>query len=484
MRQCTPFVVFFTCLILGLSITLLVHLQSSKLNHGLYTFLRTIYEPLVFRKPPLTDEEKKTSRDQLFLKYDGDVYDSRKVFGNQILGVQNQGACGSCVVFALLSLMSDQIALTHQQPAFALSVQYVLDCLSQSPSYIKDVVSIATKINPTVSKEKNLFPYITRYEMCTGNFEPVVAFYLRQSEQHGVVSETCFPYEYSVPYDFYLPFLRRLRLLLKYKTPVVVCLSLSLVFSLLFMVFHHTLKNPTQHTVAALIVYILCTLCLLLGTLFVFESYRVRDVLLAVQKQIVYHTVHVNRLVMRQSQNTMTCDIQTQKNTSPCFLSQCTGNTNEKPVKYFLKTFVHLSGSTSGQQTTHDVLKENHGGFLWPINTSYRSLTLEQKIRLLKSSIIQYRSIGVAFKLIPSFYTFSSDEDYRPPYAVDIDPETQDIRYRGGHVVSIVGYTETAWILRNQWGKEWGRMDDPGYIYWAFGALEFETQNEFFAVTV
>ena len=43
-------------------------------------------------------------------------------------------------------------------------------------------------------------------------------------------------------------------------------------------------------------------------------------------------------------------------------------------------------------------------------------------------------------------------------------PNTGD-RMLGGHAVTIVGYTKTAFIIRNSWSEQWG---DNGYTYYPF----------------
>ena len=37
--------------------------------------------------------------------------------------------------------------------------------------------------------------------------------------------------------------------------------------------------------------------------------------------------------------------------------------------------------------------------------------------------------------------------------------------YKGGHAMTVVGYTEDSYIIRNSWGERWG---DDGYCYYKF----------------
>jgi len=48
----------------------------------------------------------------------------------------------------------------------------------------------------------------------------------------------------------------------------------------------------------------------------------------------------------------------------------------------------------------------------------------------------------------------------------------QPLTIRGGHAVALVGYTSTAFIVRNSWGKKWG---DKGFAYasWSYAQTAF-----------
>jgi hypothetical protein len=49
-------------------------------------------------------------------------------------------------------------------------------------------------------------------------------------------------------------------------------------------------------------------------------------------------------------------------------------------------------------------------------------------------------------------------------------------KLQGGHCVSVVGYTEDNFIIRNSWGENWG---EKGYSYWSF--IDWDIQLELFS---
>lgn len=51
-------------------------------------------------------------------------------------------------------------------------------------------------------------------------------------------------------------------------------------------------------------------------------------------------------------------------------------------------------------------------------------------------------------------------------------------RFRGGHAVVIVGWTEDAWIVKNSWGIKWPKNGaEPGYFMIARGTNEAEVES-------
>lgn len=152
----------------------------------------------------------------------------------------------------------------------------------------------------------------------------------------------------------------------------------------------------------------------------------------------------------------------------------------DDPNPVFLDNSVYITPLSGSIIADAKVLSLFHDGFQWPVrNPEYDRLSTLEKIGVLKTAIREHQSIGVIFVTIPSFYTFHENSDYHPPYPVDIDTNSHDLLVITTHVVSLVGFTNTAWIVRNQFGTGWGRSDDPGYLYWAFGAMDFES-NVFF----
>ena len=66
----------------------------------------------------------------------------------------------------------------------------------------------------------------------------------------------------------------------------------------------------------------------------------------------------------------------------------------------------------------------------------------------------------IVIPIYSSFMSVKSNGIVKMPTATD--------GYIGGHAVTIVGYTQTYWIVRNSWGIKWG---DNGYCYFPISYL-------------
>lgn len=94
---------------------------------------------------------------------------------------------------------------------------------------------------------------------------------------------------------------------------------------------------------------------------------------------------------------------------------------------------------------------------------------------VLKNTLMRFGTIVFIWQLPESFLDneiTSRPTDYDP---ADF-PDRQNIV--GGHGMCIIGWTKTAWIVRNSWGMDWGHPQDPGCIHIRFGGLrEFQSDS-------
>lgn len=94
---------------------------------------------------------------------------------------------------------------------------------------------------------------------------------------------------------------------------------------------------------------------------------------------------------------------------------------------------------------------------------------------VLKNNLLRFGTVVFAWTFPESFTDHeitSRPTDYDP---ADF-PDRQKIV--GGHAMCIIGWTKTAWIVRNSWGMDWGHPKDPGCIHIRFGGLrEFQPDS-------
>ena len=124
-----------------------------------------------------------------------DKFDCREQWSNAVSPLTNQYTCGSCVVNAATSMLSDRTAIAKGWPyAPALSVQYVLDCLAETDicpvgSYHHVILALLTRA-PVESEQMNSKLYTTNSKYgggtCTALCYPLTAggsFELRQANK-------------------------------------------------------------------------------------------------------------------------------------------------------------------------------------------------------------------------------------------------------------------------------------------------------------
>lgn len=246
-------------LMLVASIGLLIMMLYMHLRDHVFALLTSMYVTKRSYEVPTT---YRSDSDVPF--YFPDAYDSRKVYGNQILSVQDQGLkCASCSLFTLLSLMADRIAIRSGEPAFPLSVQYVMDCLSSNPDYIRDVYQTLVLSTP----ETSIAPVpanIVHYELCSGNWPGMIAFYLSRPQGMGVVSATCVPYQYAPLADFTNQYMIHTRTVLRLRTPVFVLLSIMILIGLVGCALTARSRGPPCWMVYGGIVLLFCLVMLVL----------------------------------------------------------------------------------------------------------------------------------------------------------------------------------------------------------------------------
>jgi len=106
---------------------------------------------------------------------------------------------------------------------------------------------------------------------------------------------------------------------------------------------------------------------------------------------------------------------------------------------------------------------------------------VESRLDIIKTVLMTYHNVIFVVPVHDSFVDpkiTSQNIDYDPA----MYPDKMGIT--GGHSMTIIGWTETAWIVRNSWGSKWGRQDDLGCIYMKFGTInEYNDQAEFYFVT-
>jgi len=404
------------------------------------------------------------------------TYDPRK----RLCPVMDQGGCGSCVFFAITTLLSDMVSIQRKQPVIPLSVQYVMECMY----YCFD-------------QESTLPPQsISMDTICEGNSPFFVGTFLRRisssSSVHGeggckktgTVAETCKPY---IVENIVMCQRKRSGVTWKLGTYILSCLlSIFLIVRILFLgkstpAFHQKIDSLILISIS------LYFLVLMISCLFFVYRTKQRDrsttptlskkeaklstlLILVTGAGFLLTFMALNRSLFHYNLSTGIYA----RNVILILIGAClVGSTIF--MYYYEKHVVNLSNlpvlptmnvscddkCADGSPIKTRYYVQDVYIFLFPSTTS-----LAEKIKTLKFILYSKGPIGV---LIVPRYSFMILDNHGTIY----DPEKKkNDPYAGGmHALCIIGWHKDAWILRNSWGSCWG---DNGYCYWKMGSDQIE----------
>ena len=295
----------------------------------------------------------------LAAQIDSDSFDCRKKWPKAISPVRDQGACGSCCVFASTSMLSDRWAIHHTISATPLSPQYLLDC-----RFDQDVCRTGSGFNQNI---KCLMKSTS-------------------DKSAGTVTELCYPYTDS-----------KWCLESQMAQHILSIVSITL-FSICF--FFLFVKIGVQIFLKQKIKLnsVMTILCLLFFAAFVISM-------------IVFFVLPVT--LNSTAEDTHSCR------------STCMDASPIIPVEWFDDAYLVTKDSQSA----------------------------DDKIKSIKTELVNRGPVlvGVA---IPSDFPQGFHIGVYSPQSW---PESMN------HGMTIVGWKADAWIVRNQWGTNWGLVTDRGY---------------------
>ncbi|DBA00224.1 TPA: hypothetical protein N0F65_007868 [Lagenidium giganteum] len=99
--------------------------------------------------------------------------------GKYMTPVKNQGTCGSCWAFSVVSVIESRYAIEHEVPASPLSVEQLLSC-SSNLDHVRARFS-----------EEDL---IASSDGCDGGMPYLAYVYMDKSSPHGIACESQYPY--------------------------------------------------------------------------------------------------------------------------------------------------------------------------------------------------------------------------------------------------------------------------------------------------
>lgn len=393
------------------------------------------------------------------------TYDPRK----RLCPVMDQAACGSCVFFAVIGLLSDMVAIQRKQPVVPLSVQYPLNCVEKNNG--RNVCLDGYNPEALVSFLKSLQNKSTHYS--------------------GTVTETCVPY--IVPN---MRFCQQTRLynsqiyglgistglvLLTVMTRILFLGKSSLVFNrrmdmtLFFFLFlmvafilisvmlavaaHGKTKDLTlvsslnaQQKSNAKRILIMASITIILIMIAFFHALFYHDstkhlylrnilfILIFILLPVTLIATIWLDLIFIKSQGMIAMqDMQMTFDKNDCG-NQCIDGSHITE-RYYVKEFYNINFSSDD--------------------------TLDTKKKRLQHVLQTIGPVGVVMSIRRSLMT----DDMFTPFASVYDPQTRGGPFVGGHCFCIIGWHKNAWIIRNSWGSCWA---DSGYCYWKMGSDNIE----------
>ena len=411
------------------------------------------------------------------------TYDLRKAYPDLILPAQNQMQCGTCSVFSVLCALADTYSIQLNKYQGMLSVQYLVDCYETFQKCNSSSYTIP-------SSTKN-----TSYNLYFGFKAGLVAVYI-------ILMIT-------LPVLLFADILPRFLTWLKqYWNRLKDTRGLN---GGIEMVGNHgdgTETNTVQHTqpipsskksnlileILKTINYVFIVFCLLLTYFYLFYSYFKKNNTFLFCYDRGYNEENLLEFLKTDSSYSSCNGVNFGKGT---VLESCIPYVNPVIVKNidfsnkdknYVEQIVNTMTIFLDRQTCYDnstrnncSLFCNNGDIIGSTKKysvqSYSKVfnsddNISTRILKMKLNLYYYKNLIVSSVLYDSFMDekiTSLNKDYDPNEYAHSNPAY-------AHAMTIIGWTETAWIVRNSWGTQWGRKDDPGMIYVKFGTM-FETST-------
>ncbi|RYE18140.1 MAG: hypothetical protein EOP45_14605 [Sphingobacteriaceae bacterium] len=293
----------------------------------------------------------------LSTQINSDSFDCRSKWPKAISAVRDQGACGSCCVFASTSMLSDRWAIHHSIPATSLSPQFLLDC-----KFDQDVCRTGSGFNENIK-------YLTKSD-----------------QQGGTVTELCYPY-----------------------TELWWCFE----------------SQMAQHklSITCITLFSTCVFCLLIkiGSQIIFKQNSKLNNVMTILSLLFFAAFVISLIVffvLPVILNSTAEDTHSCRNT-------CRDASPIIPVEWFDDAYFVTEDSQSA----------------------------DDKINSIKTELVNRGPVLVGVAIPADFPRGFQMSVYRPqswPASIN-------------HSMTIVGWKSDAWIVRNQWGTNWGIITDRGY---------------------
>jgi len=411
------------------------------------------------------------------------TFDLRKAYPGLILPAQNQMQCGTCTVFSVLCALADTYSIQLKEFQGMLSVQYLVDCYetflkcnsnssyttSSSTKNTSDylyfgfkagliIVYIILMITLPVILFADILPrllsWIKRMKKTRGDLNGEMEMVRRVGGNETITVQQIQQIQHTQP-----------NLSSKKASPNLISKILEV------------LKDLN---------YVFILLCLLLTYFYLFYSYFKKNNTF----YFCYDKAYNDEELLLFLKSLFSCgDIKLGGGTvlescipyvNPVILKNIDfSNKDNKYVEQIVDTMtIFLDRQTcSGNSTRNNCsLFCNNGDIIgstkkYSVSDYFRVFDpnddIPTRILKMKLDLYSYKNLIVSSVIYDSFMDekiTSLNKDYDPNEHAHTNPTSS-------HAMTIIGWTETAWIVRNSWGTQWGRKDDPGMIYVKFGTM-------------